>query len=41
MIDMELTGTDVQPAAGDILRTSGNPVDGRCTLTSGQQVSVL
>jgi hypothetical protein len=41
MIDMELTGTDNQPAPADIVRTSGNPTDGRCTTGSGQIVTIL
>jgi hypothetical protein len=41
MIDMELTGSDKPPAAADILRTGGDPQNGRCTLTNGQQVSIL
>jgi hypothetical protein len=41
MVDMELSGTDAQPAAADIVRTSGSPVNGRCTLSTGQQVKAL
>jgi hypothetical protein len=41
MIDMELTGVDHQPAAADILRTSGDPKDGTCVLDGGQIVTVL
>ena len=41
MIGMELTGKDDQPAAGDIIRTSGDPKDGTCVLASGQIVTVL
>ena len=41
MIGMELTGTDRAPTAADIIRTGGDPMNGRCTLTDGQQVSVL
>jgi hypothetical protein len=41
MIGMELTGTDVPPTAGDIIRTSGDPKDGTCVLQSGDIVTVL
>ena len=41
MIDMELTGTDSQPAASDIIRTSGDPKDGTCVLDGGDIVTVL
>jgi hypothetical protein len=41
MIDMELTGTDSPPAPADILRTSGDPQNGSCTLQSGQIVTLL
>ena len=41
MIDMELTGTDAQPAAADIVRTSGSPKDGTCTLGNGDIVTIL
>ena len=39
MIAMELSGQHIDPAPGDIIRTGGNPTDGRCTLDSGQVVS--
>jgi hypothetical protein len=41
MIGLELTGDDVQPDPADILRTAGDPHNGRCTLTDGQQVQAL
>jgi hypothetical protein len=41
MINMELTGTDAQPTAADIVRTTGSPTNGRCTLGDGQQVTLL
>jgi len=41
MIYMELTGIDHQPAAADIIRTSGDPTDGTCVLDGGQIVAVL
>jgi hypothetical protein len=41
MIDMGLRGTDSQPAAADIIRTSGNTKDGACVPEGGQIVTVL
>ena len=41
MLQMELTGAPVEPTATDVLRTGGNPQDGRCKLSNGQQVQVL
>jgi hypothetical protein len=41
MLHMELTGTHVEPTTDDILRTGGNPQDGRCKLSSGEEVEVL
>jgi hypothetical protein len=41
MIGMELTGNDRVPSAADVIRTGGDPKNGRCTLSDGQQVSVL
>jgi hypothetical protein len=41
MIDMELLGTDAQPAPADVIRTTGNPQDGRCPLSNGQFVTIL
>jgi hypothetical protein len=41
MIGMELTGKDLVPTAADVIRTGGDPKNGRCTLADGQQVSVL
>jgi hypothetical protein len=41
MLSMEITGTRLDPAATDILRTGGNPHDGRCTLEGGQVVDLL
>ena len=41
MINMELSGNDSPPAAADVIRTGGDPKNGRCTLADGQQVSVL
>lgn len=40
MIAAELTGAYVAPTAAEILRTGGDPKDGRCTLTDGQQVVI-
>jgi hypothetical protein len=41
MISMEVTGTRVDPEAADVLRTGGNPRDGRCTLNDGEVVDLL
>jgi von Willebrand factor type A domain len=41
MITMELTGTRIDPAAADVIRTGGDPMDGRCTLDGGVVVSAL
>ena len=41
MAAMELTGTNIDVAPGDVIRTSGEPVGGKCALGNGGQVSVL
>ena len=41
MVDAELTGTVVAPAASEIIRSSGTIQDGVCTLAGGQQVRAL
>ena len=41
MAAMELTGTNIDVASADVIRTSGNPTAGHCTLADGQQVTVL
>lgn len=41
MISMEITGTRVDPISSDVLRTGGNPKDGRCTLNDGEVVDIL
>jgi hypothetical protein len=41
MIDMELLGTDAPPKATDIVRTTGGPANGQCTLSSGLAVTIL
>jgi hypothetical protein len=41
MIAMELTGMEIEPAASDVIRTSGDPQDGHCVLSNGQQVLPL
>jgi len=40
MIAAELTGAYVAPTASEVLRTGGDPKDGRCTLSDGQQVVI-
>ena len=41
MIAMELTGTEIEPAPEDVIRTSGDPHDGTCLLADGQTVCAL
>jgi hypothetical protein len=41
MIEMELTGRHIDPVTTDVLRTGGNPQDGRCTLADGQVVETF
>lgn len=41
MIQIELTGRYSEPAPEEILRTGGNPMDGRCTLSDGRVVLAL
>ncbi len=41
MISMELTGHRIAPEASQIIRTSGAPVSGQCTLAGGATVSAL
>jgi hypothetical protein len=41
MIRMELSGAPLDPDAADVIRTSGDPRDGRCTLADGEQVDLL
>lgn len=35
MVDLELTGTYHEPEAAEVIRTGGDPTDGRCTLDDG------
>ncbi|AUX23828.1 hypothetical protein SOCEGT47_043580 [Sorangium cellulosum] len=41
MVDIELSGTYREPEASQILRTGGDPQDGACTLSSGDEVLVF
>ena len=41
MIAMELTGTQIEAAPEDVIRTSGDPNDGTCLLADGQTVCAL
>lgn len=41
MLSIELDGKPVEPAPADVIRTSGNPSDGRCTLPDGEEVEML
>jgi hypothetical protein len=38
MVDSELTGTHVEPAPAEIIRSIGSPKDGRCETTRGSVV---
>lgn len=40
MVESEMKGTRIEPDAADVLRTVGNPQDGRCTLQSQEQVTI-
>jgi hypothetical protein len=41
MAAMELSGTNVNVAAADVVRTGGDPQDGRCRLASGWELVAL
>ena len=41
MVAIEMTGTYEEPAAADIIRTGGDPKDGRCLLADGTKVDVF
>lgn len=41
MVSIELSGAYHEPAPSEILRTGGDPKNGSCTLSSGDQVSVF
>jgi hypothetical protein len=41
MVNIELTGTYSEPDASQIIRTSGAPKDGKCTLQSGNAVAIF
>lgn len=41
MIATELTGAYVGPTSAEVIRTGGDPKDGRCTLANGQQVAIF
>ena len=41
MVDAEMTGTRLDPAARDVVRTGGDPKAGACTLQSGEVVSIF
>jgi hypothetical protein len=40
MVDIELSGSYREPSAQELLRAGGNPLNGACTLESGQVVTV-
>jgi hypothetical protein len=41
MVDIEMSGAYREPSAAEVIRTGGDPQDGRCTLESGQTVYVF
>ena len=41
MVSIELSGQYAEPIGADIIRTGGDPKDGRCTLASGQSVDIF
>jgi Mg-chelatase subunit ChlD len=41
MISMEVTGSRLDPSPADVIRTGGDPHDGRCTLNDGEVVDLL
>jgi hypothetical protein len=41
MIAMEVTGVRLEPAPAEVIRTGGNPRDGRCQLRDGEVVEAL
>jgi hypothetical protein len=40
VIEGEMKGTRIEPQAGEVLRSVGNPQDGKCTLASQEQVVI-
>jgi len=40
MVQSEMTGARVEPAAEDVIRTVGNPVGGKCTIGDESQVTL-
>ena len=41
MLDIELSGLYVEPSMSDIIRTSGHPESGVCTLASGRTLTAF
>jgi hypothetical protein len=41
MVQIELSGTHVDPSPADVIRTGGDPQNGRCQLASGEVVDLL
>jgi hypothetical protein len=39
MVDIEMSGEYREPDAAEVLRAGGNPLNGACTLESGQVVA--
>jgi hypothetical protein len=40
MVESEVTGTRIEPAESEVIRTVGSPVDGKCSLQGGEQVVI-
>ena len=41
MVNIELSGKYIEPAPGDVIRTGGDPQDGRCLLPDGDEVVIF
>ena len=41
MVTMELKGDYMEPTEDEVIRTGGDPQDGRCTLEDGTEVQIL
>jgi hypothetical protein len=41
MVDIEMTGTYREPTQAELIRTGGDPQNGRCTLKSGSSVEIF
>ena len=41
MLTIEVSGVYEEPLADDVIRTGGDPTDGACVLSDGQEVQVF